>query len=111
MRRAIFLSMNAAGSNPRTSAAILTGYSAGSNREMVLTPERPATKDSRKACFPKPTGEMTPIPVTTTRLSSIVLALATCLTLAICLTPPLIPVILPGSARYPDRRPPAAPPP
>ena len=63
---------------------------------MSLTPERPASSASRNGSLPMPMGETTPTPVTTTRLSSMVLGLAR------HAEPP-------PHTRYPVRRRPAGP--
>ena len=73
MRLATSCRCRSTGSKSWTSAAILTGYSVVSKRAMRLTPDRPARSDSRNGSLPMPMGDTTPMPVTTTRFSSIVL--------------------------------------
>ena len=62
----------AAGSKSRTTPATFTGSPHSPNSGQALIPQRPASSADQKAAVPFPTGEMTPVPVITTLLSSII---------------------------------------
>src|SRR5262245_24160307 len=70
-RRASFLSIQASGSKPLTSAAIRQAYAAASHREIIPTPLVPSSKADQVSRVPMPQGETRPIPVTTTRRRSL----------------------------------------
>ena len=67
MRRASFGGTRSPGSNPRTSAAIRTGYSDASNASIQPTPLRPETAASHVDGASSPSGVTAPRPVMTTR--------------------------------------------
>src|SRR5215475_119189 len=62
-----FFSMNASGSKPRTSPAILVANCDASNFVMVSTPLRPASSAFQFSLVPIPSDDTRPMPVTTTR--------------------------------------------
>ena len=69
-RRASFLSMKLAGSNPFTSPAMRQGRSLASKRVIGPTPLLPAIAASHVCWVPMPSGVTRPIPVTTTLRST-----------------------------------------
>jgi len=70
IRRASLKFMYWAGSNPLTSPAICTGTVDESNRVMVSTPDRPATRPAHVLATSRPSGDTIPMPVMTTRVRS-----------------------------------------
>ncbi len=68
MRRASFLSMYREGSKFLTSAAIFVEKSETSNLVTLPMPETPSFRLLHNSATEFPTGEVTPMPVTTTRL-------------------------------------------
>src|SRR5437899_5528279 len=69
-RRASFLSMKLAGSNPFTSPAMRQGKSLASKRVIGPTPLLPAIAASHVCWVPMPSGVTRPMPVTTTLRST-----------------------------------------
>src|ERR1044071_3556094 len=62
-----FFSIHCSGLKPRTSPAILQAKSAVSNFVMRSTPDLPSRMPRQVGSLPMPSGEIIPIPVTTTR--------------------------------------------
>src|SRR5437588_6008474 len=62
-----FFSTQSSGLKPFTSPAIRQAYALASNFVIGPTPERPSTSPCQVGSLPTPSGEIMPIPVTTTR--------------------------------------------
>src|ERR1043165_994143 len=62
-----FFAIHCSGLKPRTSPAILQAESVASNLVMVPTPDFPSRMPRQVGSLPMPSGEIIPIPVTTTR--------------------------------------------
>src|SRR5438105_2457929 len=62
-----FFSIQSSGLNPFTSPAMRQAYALASNFVIGPIPERPSTSPCQVGSLPTPSGEIMPIPVTTTR--------------------------------------------